>query len=99
VYGNITLPVILCGFETWYVTLREEYRLRVFENGVLRRIIESKREEIQGGWRKSHNKAIHVFYFSPTIIRLSSKGGIYAGGTYGTCGGEKKCMQSLVWKP
>jgi hypothetical protein len=47
--------VILYGCETWYLTLREEHRLRVFENKVLRRIFGPKRDEVTGGWRKLHN--------------------------------------------
>jgi len=46
---NIILSVVLYGYETWTVTLREEYRLRVFENWVLRRIFGPKREEEMGG--------------------------------------------------
>jgi hypothetical protein len=45
-------PVVLYGCETWSLTLREEDRLRVFENRVLRRIFEPKRDEVTGGWRK-----------------------------------------------
>jgi len=48
------LPVVLYGYENWSPTLREECRLRVFENTVLRRIIESKRDEETGEWRKIH---------------------------------------------
>jgi hypothetical protein len=49
--------------------LREEHRLRVFENRVLRRIFGSKREE-DGSWRKLHNDELHSPYFSPNIIRV-----------------------------
>ena len=48
VYKTITLPVVLCGCETWSLTLREERMLRVFENRVLRRICGSKRNEVRG---------------------------------------------------
>jgi hypothetical protein len=48
----------------WSLTLREEHRLRVFENRVLRRIFGPKRDEVTGGWRKLHN-----LYSSPSIIR------------------------------
>jgi hypothetical protein len=47
------------GCETWSLTLREEYRLRVFENRVLRRIFGPKRDEVMGGWRKLHNEEIN----------------------------------------
>jgi hypothetical protein len=43
-------------YGTWSLTLRDELRLRVFENSVLRRILGSKREEVAGGWRKLHNE-------------------------------------------
>jgi hypothetical protein len=51
------------------LTLRDEYRLRVFENSVLRRLFGSKRDEATGGWRKLHNEELHNLYSSPSIIR------------------------------
>jgi hypothetical protein len=54
IYNTIILPVVLYGCETWSLTLREEHRLRVFENKVLRRIFGPKRDEETGGWRKLH---------------------------------------------
>jgi hypothetical protein len=51
-FNTIMVPVILYGCETWSLTLREEYRLRVFENRVLRRIFGPKRDEVTGGWKK-----------------------------------------------
>jgi hypothetical protein len=52
------------------VTLREEHRLRVFENRVLRRIFGPKRDEVTGEWRKLQNKKLHDLYSSPSIIRI-----------------------------
>jgi hypothetical protein len=52
IYKTIILPVVLYGCETWSLTLREEHRLRVFENRVLRRIFGPKRDEVTGKWRK-----------------------------------------------
>ena len=52
------LPVVLYGCETWSLTLREERRLRVFENRALRRIFGSKRDELTGDWRKLHNEEL-----------------------------------------
>jgi hypothetical protein len=49
-------------------TLREEHRLRVFENRVLRRIFEPKRDEVTGGLRKLHNEVLHNLYYSRNII-------------------------------
>jgi hypothetical protein len=65
IYRTIILPVILYGCETWALTLREEHRLRVFENRVLRRIFGPRRDEVTGDWRKLHN-----LYSSPDIIRM-----------------------------
>jgi hypothetical protein len=67
---TIILPVVLYGHETWSLTLREEHRLRVFENRVLRRIFGPKRDEMRGGWRKLHNEELHNLYSSPSIIRM-----------------------------
>jgi hypothetical protein len=50
IYRNIIWPVVLCGYETWSLTLREEHRLRVFENRVLREILGPKRNEITWEW-------------------------------------------------
>jgi hypothetical protein len=52
------------------LTLREERRLRVFENRVLRRIFGPKRDEVTGGWRELHNEELHNLYSSPSIIRI-----------------------------
>jgi hypothetical protein len=57
-------------FETWSLTLREEHRLRVFENWMLRRIFGPKRDEVTGGWRKLLNEELHNLYPSSTIIRM-----------------------------
>jgi hypothetical protein len=66
IYKTITLPMALYGCETWSLTLREEHRLRVFENRVLRRIFGPKRDEVTGGWRKLHNDELHNLYSSPS---------------------------------
>jgi hypothetical protein len=50
--------VVLYGCATWSLTLREEHRLRVFENRVLRRIFGPKRDEVAGGWRKLNNEEL-----------------------------------------
>jgi hypothetical protein len=71
-YKTIILPVVLYGYKTWSLTLREEHRLRVFENRVLRTIFGPKRDEVIGGWRKLHNEELHNLYSSPStsIIRM-----------------------------
>jgi hypothetical protein len=65
---TIILPVVLYGCETLSFTLREEHRLSVFENAVLR-IFGSKMVEVIGEWKKWHNEELHIFYSSPHIIR------------------------------
>jgi hypothetical protein len=57
------------GCETWFLTLREEHRLRVFENRVMRRIFRPKRDEVTGGWRKLHNEALYNLYSSQNNLR------------------------------
>jgi hypothetical protein len=69
IYKIIILPVVLYGCETWSLTLREENRLRVFENRILRRIFGPKRDEVTGEWRKLHNEKLNILYSSPNIIR------------------------------
>jgi hypothetical protein len=64
------LPVVLYGCETWSLTLREERRLRVFENWMLRRIFGPKRDDVRGEWRNLHNEELNDLYSSPTIVRL-----------------------------
>jgi hypothetical protein len=58
------------GCDTWSLTLREEHRLRLFENRVLRRIFGPKRDEVKGEWRKLRNEEIRDLYSSPSIIRI-----------------------------
>ena len=58
------------GCETWSLTLREERRLRVFENRVLRRIFGPKRNEVTGEWRKLHNEELNNLYSSPNIVQV-----------------------------
>ena len=69
-YRTVNLPVVLYGCDTWSVTLREERRLRVFENRVLRGIFGSKRDEVTGEWRKLHNEELNDLYCPPNIIRV-----------------------------
>ena len=68
IYRTIVLPFVLYGCETWSLTLREEHRLRVFENRVLRRVFGPKRDGVTGEWRKLHNEELNELYSSPNIL-------------------------------
>jgi hypothetical protein len=68
-YKIVILTVVLYGCETWSLALRQEHRLRAFENRVLRRIFGPNRDEVTGEWRKLHNMELHILYSSPNIIR------------------------------
>jgi len=69
IYRIIILPVVLYGCETWSLTLREERRLRVFENRVLRRAFGPKRDEVTGEWRKLQMKSLGIFTPYPILCR------------------------------
>jgi hypothetical protein len=56
--------------EKWSLTLRDEHRLRVFENRVLRKIFGLNRDEVTGGWRKLHIEELHNLYSASSIIRM-----------------------------
>ena len=66
---TIILPVMY-GYETWSLTLREEFGLRVFESRVMRRIFEPKRDEVRWEWRKLRNVELNDWYSSPNIVRM-----------------------------
>jgi hypothetical protein len=70
IYRTIILHVVLYGCETWSLTLREERRLRVFVNRVLRRVFGPKRDEVTGEWITLHNEGLNDLYSSPTILRV-----------------------------
>jgi hypothetical protein len=70
IYKTIILSVVLYGCETWSLTLREEHRLRMFENRVLRRIFGPKGDEVTGRLREVHDEELHNLYSSPNIIRI-----------------------------
>ena len=70
IYRTIILPAVLYGYEAWSLTLREERRLRVFENMVLTRIFGPRRDEVTGEWRRLHNEELNDLYCSPNIVRV-----------------------------
>ena len=83
---TIMLPVVLYGCETWSLTLREERRLRVFENRVLRRIFGPKRDEVTGEWRKLHIEEFNDLCCSPNKFsddQIKKKGWAGHTGVYG----------------
>ena len=74
------MPVVLYGCETWSLILREERRLGVFENRVLRGIFGPKRDEVTVEWRKLHNEELNDLYCSAYIVRvIKSRGMRWAG--------------------
>jgi len=93
-YRNIILPVVLYGCETWSLTLREEHRLRVFENRVLRRIFGPERDEVTGEWKKLLNEELNNLYSLPNIVRVIKSRRIM-GGACSAYGGGEKCVQGF----
>jgi hypothetical protein len=91
--------VVLYGCETWSLTLREEHRLRVFENRVLRRIFGPKRDEVTGGWRKLHNEKLHGLYSSPSIVRVIKARMMRLAGHVARMGEVRGAYKILVGRP
>jgi hypothetical protein len=81
------------------LTLREEHRLRVFENRVLRRIFGPKGDEVTGEWRKLHDEELHNLYSSPDIIRQVKSRQMRLAGHVARMGHERKVYKVLVGKP
>jgi hypothetical protein len=84
--------------ETWSLTLREELRLRVFENKVLRRIYGPKKDEIIGGWGKLHNEELHNLHSLPDKIRMIKSGRMRRAGTVVRMGAKRSAYRILVGK-
>jgi hypothetical protein len=99
IYKTVILPVVLYGCETWSLTLREDHRLRVFENRVLRRIFGPKRDEVTGEWRKLHNKDLHDLHSSPSIIRIIKSRRMIWAGHVARLGEKRNAYRLLVGKP
>jgi hypothetical protein len=99
IYRTIILPVVLYMCETWSLTLREECRLRVFENMVLRRKFGPKRDEVKGEWRRLHNKELYALYSSPNIIRVIKSRRLRWAGHVACMGESKGAYRVLVGKP
>ena len=99
IYRNIILPVVFYGCETWSLTLREERKLRVFKNMVLRRIFGLRRDELKGEWRRLHNEELNDFYSSPNIVRVIKLRRIRWAGHVARIGEERVVYRFLVEKP
>jgi hypothetical protein len=99
IYKAIILPVVLYECQTWSLTLKEEHRLRVFENRVLRRIFGPKRDEVIGGWRKLHNEELHNLYLSRNIIRVIKTWRMRGEGYVACMGAKRNKRKVLIQKP
>jgi hypothetical protein len=99
IYRTIILPVALYGCESWSLTLREECRLRVFENNVLRRIFGPKRDEVTGKWRRLHNKELYALCSSPNIIRVIKSRRLRWAGHVARMGARRGAYRALLGKP
>jgi hypothetical protein len=97
IYKTVILPVVLYGCETWSLSLREEHRLRVFENRVLRKIFGPKRDE-DGSWIKLHNDELHSLYSSPHIVRVIKSRRMKWAGHVASMGEGRDVYRVLVRK-
>ena len=94
IYRTIILPVVLYGCETWSLTLREERKLRVFENIVLRRIFGPRRDEVTGEWRRLHNEELNDLYSSPNIVWVIKSRRMRWAGNVARMGEDMRCIGS-----
>ena len=99
IYRTIILPVVLFGCETWSLTLREEHRLRVFENRVLRRIFGPRRDEVTREWRKLHEEELNDLYSSPNIVQVIKSRRIRWEGHVVCMGKRRGIIRVLGGKP
>ena len=93
------MPVVSYGCETWSLTLREERKLRVFENMVLRRIFGPRRDEVTVEWRRLHNEDLNDLYCSPNIVRVIKSRRMRWAGHVARMGEERGVYRVLVGKP
>ena len=94
IHSTIIFPFFLYGCETWLLILREERRLRVFENRVLRRIFGPKRYEVKGEWGKLHNEELNDLYSLPSIVRVIKSRMRWAG--HAACMGKRRVVYRVV---
>jgi hypothetical protein len=96
---TIILPVVLYGRETWSLTLKEECRLRVFENRVLRRALGPKKDEVTGECRKLHNEDLNDLYSLPNIVRVVKSRRMRWAGQVARMGQSRSVRRILLGKP
>ena len=99
IYKNIILPVVLYGCETWSLILREERKLMVFENMVLRIIFGPRKDEVTGEWRRLHNEDLSDLYSSPNIVRVINSRSMRWAGHVARMGEEREVYRVLLGKP
>ena len=99
VYRCIILHVVLYGCETWSLTLREDHRLMVFENRVLRRICGPKKEKGTGEWRKLHNEELNDLHSLPNIVPIIKSRRMRWAEHVARMGDRRGVYRVLMWKP
>jgi hypothetical protein len=96
---NYNFALILYGYEIWFLLLKEELRLRVFEKRVLWRIFGPKRDKVVGGWTELHNEELHNLYYWSSIIRTSKSKMMIWVGHLCTHGERRNSYRLLIGKP
>jgi hypothetical protein len=99
IYKTTILPVVPYGCETWSLTLKEEHRMSMFENRVLRRIFGPKRDDVTGDWRKLHNEKFHNLYSSLNKNRMIKSKRMRWAGHAAQMGKTRNPYKILVGKP
>jgi len=99
IYRSLILPVVLYGCETWFLTLEEDHWLRVFENGVLRKISWPKRDEVTEEWRRLHKEELYDLYSSPNIVWVIKSGSMRWAGRMVRMGDGRGAYMVLVGIP
>ena len=99
IYSTTVLPIVLYGCASWSLTLRDEHRLRAFENRVLRKRFGRKRDEETKEWRRLHNEELFDLYFSTNIIQVTKSRRMRWVGRVVHRGARRGTYRVLVGKP